>query len=138
MARSQIATFSPPWDDPNLTQVRAMLLDGQAVLTNPDGETVSLPPSVYAALLLAVELMTSGNSIAIVSQPQYLTSQQAAQLLGCSRPHLYTLLDRGELPFTQVGRHRRLLLPDVMAYRLSKTKERQQALSLLAQLSQKI
>ena len=44
-------------------------------------------------------------------------SAQAARLLGISRPTLIALLERGELPYYQVGSHRRIALAAVLAYR---------------------
>ena len=46
-----------------------------------------------------------------------MTTQAAAELLGCSRPHIVKLVDTGEIPHTMVGRHRRLMFEDVMNYK---------------------
>ena len=37
--------------------------------------------------------------------------------MGCSRPHLVKLLEQGEIDFTMVGRHRRILFEDVIKYK---------------------
>ncbi|RYD53627.1 MAG: helix-turn-helix domain-containing protein [Sphingobacteriales bacterium] len=61
--------------------------------------------------------MSKGQPISVVPVATELTTQAAAELLGCSRPHLVKLLEEGKLPFTKVGKHRRLLYEDVMRYR---------------------
>ena len=48
---------------------------------------------------------------------RHLTTQQAANQLGVSRPSLIKLLERGEIPYTRVGNRRYLEQRDVEAYR---------------------
>jgi len=65
-----------------------------------------------------------------------LTTQQAADLLNVSRPHLTKLLKRGEIEFEEVGKHRRVPLPALMQYREQKAVKQKAALRKLAQLGQ--
>jgi excisionase family DNA binding protein len=46
-----------------------------------------------------------------------MTTQAAAELLGCSRPHLIKLLEQGEIQFTKVGKHRRIRYEDIIKYK---------------------
>jgi excisionase family DNA binding protein len=53
-----------------------------------------------------------------------LTTQAAAEFIGCSRPHLVKLLEEGKIAFTKVGKHRRIKFDDIVKYR-NQTKEQQ-------------
>ena len=46
-----------------------------------------------------------------------LTTGEAAKLLNCSRQHIVDLCSQGLLPYTTVGKHRRVLRRDVEAIR---------------------
>jgi excisionase family DNA binding protein len=55
-----------------------------------------------------------------------VTTQKAAEILGCSRPHLIKILEEGKIPFTKVGRHRRIMFEDVVAYKRKMKEEQKQ------------
>lgn len=71
----------------------------------------------------------------VAPQHTTLTTQQAADLLGVSRPTLIRLLEAGEISYTTPGRHRRLRLSDVLDYRDRVRHERDRRLDELADLS---
>src|ERR1700739_499194 len=79
-----------------------------ALLLGPDGEQVPLPEEVYRVLVEVVEAMREGKVITLVPRPQRLTTQEAADFLGISRPTMVKLLEDGKIPYEQPGRHRRI------------------------------
>lgn len=109
---------------------------GEARLLGPDGEMIGIPASAFQALRLAVDAMSKGQTIVLAPQEEELTSQQAADLLRVSRPHLVKLLDDGEIPFHRVGTHRRIRLEDVLAHRSRRSQNRREKLDELTRLSE--
>lgn len=87
-----------------------------ALLLGPDGEQVLLPAEVYEVLVKVVGAMREGKVITVVPRTQRLTTQEAADFLGVSRPTLVKLLEQGKIPYQQPGRHRRILFADLLAY----------------------
>ncbi len=65
-----------------------------------------------------------------------LTTQQAADMMNVSRPHLTKLLKAGKIQFEEVGKHRRVPLSALMAYREDKARRQEEAMHELAQLGQ--
>lgn len=132
-----------PAELPGLTQLLAELetLSAErlpARLVGPDGETIPLPASAFQALAIVVEAMSRGQAITLIPQGRSLTTQQAAEILHVSRPHLIKLLEAGEIPFDKVGTHRRIAIEDVLSYRERRANVRRKHLTELTRLSQEL
>ncbi|MFH8886351.1 helix-turn-helix domain-containing protein [Streptomyces californicus] len=107
-----------------------------ALLRGSDGDSHSLPPEVYEALLVVVRTLADGKAVAVARVNTTLTTQEAADLLGVSRPTFVKILGDGGLPFTRPGRHRRVLLADVLAYKERRRSQRRQDLDDLTGLTE--
>ena len=102
-------------------------------LVGPDpGEQVEIPAEIYRVLHQVIEAMNQGLAVTVVPQSQTMTTQQAAELLGVSRPTLIRLLETDRIPYERVGSHRRVLLRDVLAYRDQRRAEQYRALEATA------
>lgn len=79
-----------------------------------------------------------GDSITVVPVGKELTTQQAADLLNVSRQYLVRLLDEKCLPFTKTGKHRRLRIEDVLAFKENRDANRRAGMRELSQLTQAV
>jgi excisionase family DNA binding protein len=82
-----------------------------------EGQQIELPGTVYRVLVQVVEALAAGKAVTVSPQEPQLTTQQAADLLGVSRPTVVRMIESGELAAERNGNRRRLLLSDVLAYR---------------------
>lgn len=81
-------------------------------------DQVVIPADVYRALRQVVEALAAGKAVTVAPQDKLLTTQQAADLIGVSRPTVVKLIDEGEIPGHTPAKRRRLVrLEDVLAYR---------------------
>lgn len=96
------------------------------------GDRVELPAELYRVLRHVVEALQQGFAVTVAPLAQTLTTQQAADLLGVSRPTVIKLLDEGKIPFERVGTHRRILLRDLLAYREQRRADQYAALAATA------
>jgi excisionase family DNA binding protein len=134
-ATAEAGVIFPPQDLTALLNLGRFLElhDQAALLLGPDGERVPLPEEVYRMLTAVVEALREGKVITVVPQTQRLTTQEAADFLGISRPTLVKLLDRGKIPFEQPGRHRRILFSDLLSYVRQRRDERTTALDRMTE-----
>ena len=108
-------------------------------LTVKDGEQerlIELPAPVVLLLRNILEEIASGRSVTVVPDNAELTSVQAADVLNVSRPYLIKLLDEKAIPHRRVGKHRRIRVEDVMAYKVAIDQEREAVLDQLTREAQ--
>lgn len=77
--------------------------------------------------------MAAGKAATVAPQSQLLTTQQAADLLGVSRPTVIKLINAGELPAETPGTRRRMIkLEDLLACKARRREAQYNALMELA------
>ena len=93
---------------------------------------LELPPKAAILLQTALDHLLEGGRVAVLAEDQELSPNDAAGILGISRPLVVHRMDVGDLPFRYVGKHRRTKLKDVLALK-TKIDAQQAALDALAE-----
>lgn len=83
-----------------------------------EDQVVRLPPKAAALLESALGHLLQGERVVVLAEDQELSPNDAADILGISRPLVVHRMDVGDLPFRYVGKHRRTKLKDVLALKL--------------------
>ena len=94
-------------------------------------QVVRLSPTAAALLETALGHLLQGERVAILAEDQELSPNDAAEILGISRPLVVHRMDVGDLPFRYVGKHRRTKLKDVLALK-ARTDAQRSAMESLA------
>lgn len=89
-------------------------------------ERIKIPLSALKFLGEILKAMSKGKPFSLVPVATEVTTQKAAEILGCSRPHVVKLLEDGEIEFTKVGKHRRIKYEDLMNYKMKMKKVQKQ------------
>lgn len=82
---------------------------------NGQEQMFSLPPAALRAVEVLLSRLLNGERVAVLAEDQEISPTEASTILGISRPLVVLRMDRGDLPFRYVGKHRRALLRDVLA-----------------------
>ena len=123
-----------PQDLDQLSRVAAMLKQLSALsLAGPDHKQVPLPENVRALLSDVVTALMSGDTVAVLAGSALVTTQQAAEYLGVSRPTVVKLLEGGQIAFSQPGRHRRIEVKELIEYQRRIQEARARTLDELTQ-----
>lgn len=101
-------------------------------------EHIKIPIKALRLLSDILEAMSKGQPISIVPMATEVTTQKAAEILGCSRPFLVKLLEEGKMPFTKIGRHRRVKMEDVLVYKEKQKKEQKKYLIEMMQKDEEL
>lgn len=101
-----------------------------------DGADLVLPRQSLVLLRDLLTEMAQGNAVTILPTHAEVTTQEAANMLNVSRPHLVKLLEEGAIPFTRVGTHRRIRLQDLLDYKRQQEEISEAALQELTDQAQ--
>jgi excisionase family DNA binding protein len=140
MSGVQEQTVLPPKDAEALADVEQILRSTASPLslTGAKGDQAVLPEELRAVITDVVTALRRGQAITLAPHALRLTTQQAADLLGISRPTLVKLLEDGKIPFETPNRHRRIQLSDLLTYQSSRRTDRRETLRDLAREAQDI
>jgi len=106
-----------------------------------DGETeptsITVPAEALKLFIEILDHLSNGVGVSIVPANAELTTQQAADMLGVSRPYLIDriLQPEGLIPFKTVGRHRRIRFSDLNVYRRQDEIRRKEAADELTKIA---
>jgi len=101
-----------------------------------DFARLEVPPATLRLLSQVLALMARQQTFVLYPESSELTTKQAAELLGVSRPFLIGVLEAGAIPHRKIGRHRRVLMKDVLAYKKTMQVDRRSALDELVKASE--
>lgn len=132
---SKTATLSPPGAETEAAQARralAALREGKPMVGD-----AAMPHAVAAAMEQMLETPAAGGGAAVMSMDAELTTQQAADILGVSRPTRVKFLEGGTMPFRTIGVHRRIRAAEVFAYVEDECRRQGSALDELVAINQR-
>jgi excisionase family DNA binding protein len=108
------------------------------VTNTAEAQPIELPAGAVALLMEILTVMSTGRGVTIIPENAELTTVEAADVLNVSRPFLIKLLEEGKIPHRKVGRHRRIRMEDVMAYKDAIDREREAILDELVSEAQEL
>lgn len=100
-------------------------------------QRIRVPLNALKLLAKILKETSKGRPVSIVPLATELTTQAAAELLGCSRPHIVKLLETGKIKFIKVGRHRRIKYEDIVEYKKRMKAEQERLISQIMDADEK-
>ncbi|MFO1400764.1 MAG: helix-turn-helix domain-containing protein [Steroidobacteraceae bacterium] len=135
----------PSERDAQLAQESSRLLaacigkgDTARLIVQDGKQRIDVPVAALRMLVDILAQMAQGNAVSLVPIHAELTTQQAADFLNVSRPHVVRMLEEGKIAFRKVGTHRRVLFRDLMEYKQRSMAESRQAADELSRQAQEL
>lgn len=145
MAMADIDPVSPTEEDVVLAKAavprfRRVIHPGRSVILaerqgKPE-DTIEIPRGALPLIQSLLAALASGHAVAVVPFHAELTTQQAADFLGVSRPFVVGLIEQGKLNALMVGSHRRIRFKDLVEYKQITMQARKRVLGELTQEAQ--
>lgn len=110
----------------------------EAVAGEGQPQTFILPAPAVRLLTEMMAYLAAGRMVQVMPEDAELTTQEAADMLNVSRPHLVKLIQEGRLRHHKAGTHRRVLLRDLLEYRRKRQDEANAAMDELAVQAQEL
>jgi len=98
-------------------------------LLSPDGMKIPLPEPLTRVLLIAAEALKSKNAVTLLVRNSWLTTQEAADIMGYSRQVVVDLIKKSKLKASKLGSHRRIRLTDLLEFIESGGREGSEAMA---------
>lgn len=117
-----------------LTRLRA----GGTLVVEGGHERIDLPLGISRKVEALLVAYAEGQSPSVLAPEDDLTTQQAADLLGLSRPTVVKMMDAGRLPYQKPGAHRRVRRADLEAFQAALKRDQRGALAELSALGQEM
>jgi excisionase family DNA binding protein len=122
-----------------LEKTRTSKITGSIIL-NINNQEVELPVSIVSPLIDILHEISQDHEPVLQVSPgdEWLSSQQAADILNVSRPFIVKLIDAKKIPCFKVGKHRRIFKSDLLSYKEKSLKERRKILQKLVDEAQEL
>lgn len=105
-------------------------------IVSVDGTQHEIPEAMVEVLQQVASALSAGMGVNVAPLNAMLTTQEAADFLGVSRPTLVRILERGEIAMEQPGRHRYVRVSDLLDYQRRSRTERRRALEDMVEVSE--
>ena len=102
------------------------------------GSPMIIPKPLHGQILAVLRLAAEGRSASVDGLTPTLTTQQVAERLGVSRPHVVSLIESKQLAGFKVGAHRRVRPEDLAAYQAKDSSARSKALTGLVRQTRRL
>ncbi len=119
-----------------MAYVRSLRTNLVRIKISDSDQTINLPKAAVDLLFKIIATIADGRSISLLASSAVLSTQQGAEILNISRPHFVKLLERGEMPFTKIGKHRKVKLEDVLNYQKEHTSRQHKAIERMQEMAQ--
>jgi len=116
--------------------VLAHLRGGGDLVVAGKGGPLAVPQAIAREVVTLLEVYADGRTPVVAAADDEVSTQEAALILNLSRPTVVKLLDDGRIPFRKPGKHRRVQMSDLIAFKARLARDSTEALDKLSALTQ--
>jgi excisionase family DNA binding protein len=121
-------------------RISEAIRQNQIFILGEDKQELPIPAPLLQVIKDAVSELMSNRSVEVVSSELLITTQEASDYIGMSRPTFVQLLTDGKIPYTQAGdgKHRRIKISDLVEYQRQEQLKRDAAFANFIRIGQEM
>lgn len=122
-----------------IKQIKSFIVENKDFqLITSQGNSISIPEKITEILINIINIMAQGKSLSLIPLSDEINIEEAAQIINVSQSYLIKMIKNKDIPYHLVENRKKILLKDLLEYKIQRDQKRKEGLKKLTELTQEL